>query len=135
MIVPMRKLIVFLACLCSAICSAQKVIELKPHSQAYREVVNVASQSLNHARGKQSIFVGNSLDAVRVAGDWAVVFDRVNVNSPSGPKFEWASLFYRTAKGWTNTRTIVGGSALAMIAKARKEPPSQLFKAPPIRLE
>jgi hypothetical protein len=129
-----------LAGVCAAQSFGQEIVELRPGSAAYNEIVAAAIKGW---KSRDEYRVGRSLDVVRQFGRWALVFDRVTHKGPTGEAFEWASVLYYdpNAKsrfrpaGWWRSSQVVDKAALRYLAAKKKQLPAKFFAAPPLKLK
>ena len=119
---------------------AQQIVDLKPGSTAYREIVQAA---VKRWKGREEFRVGHSLDVVRQYGRWALVFDRITHKGPTGEPFEWVAVLFYDPKprarfrtpGWWPVRILVGKGVLQRSAKESRGLPAKFFTAPPVKLK
>lgn len=89
----------------------QQAQTLKPHHPAYAGIVDIASKS------KRNFRFGSSIELVRVMGDKAFVYDRLEPIRGDHNVYEFASTL-RFVKGrWVKSRTVIGGGARALLAR------------------
>jgi hypothetical protein len=111
---------------------AAPIQEVRPGTSDYAKIVQSALPSLNKG---PAIKVGSQLDVVRRSGEWALVFDRLNVFTTDRRRVEWACLLRKSGGDWKRVRSIISGMALRIIAKENPHLPGKFFAAPPLKLQ
>lgn len=110
-----------------AILIAQQAINVQAGSPTYIAIMASARKSF----GKPKPFTtGPSIDAVRVAGQWAFVFDRLEGGEAKDGAVEWACLLIKTHGKWHVRLAQIGSNARKNVMSGKYRVPKELFNVP-----
>lgn len=127
----MRFLICLFVLLAPVIPVAQPVSNVRPGTAQYKAIMASARKSFGNP---EPFKTGPIIDAVRMAGEWAFVFDRLEGGDAKSGAVEWACLLVKRHGKWRVRSAKIGLNARKIVMAEKYSVPKDLFNVPGPRI-